>query len=345
MFKGQARFADEHSGVLRTNGSSLGSQAAFASMLTWSSIGFELETAVLQHGRKLRLAICPFIQLHALKRLLAPLESLEDTQVITRWNAPDIISGVSDIEVFPYLRDLGVPLFVHRRIHLKLYIFDDGSAFLGSGNLTQSGLGWGDHANVEAGSFVALAGGDWAHISKLLRESSRVDEAVYSAAAKFKERYAMPRVPPLPEFEVPSSRVDGFSLLELPAAASPDALVQAIGSTRNGGPAAPELMHDIDLLGLNLTTCELDPTPEVLNKYRQLPPVQAVVGWLSESGGRSFGEVTQWLHSRLIDRPVPYRTDVKAAVANLYRWLPLAFNTISVSRPHHSEVLQYKKPG
>ena len=81
----------------------------------------------------------------------------------------------------------------------------------------------------------------------------------------------------------------------------------------------------------------------MLQGYRQLAIIRALAGWLRESGSRSFGEVTQWLHSNITDRPMPYRSDIKVAVSNLYRWLPLAFDEVTTGRPRHSEVLYFAK--
>jgi hypothetical protein len=311
-------------------------------MLTWSSIGVDLEDAILHSGRRLRLVICPFIQLPALRRLLDPMGSVDDLQVITRWNAADLVSGVSDIEVLPYLTGRGAPLYVHRNIHVKLYIFNDGSAFLGSGNLTQAGLGWGKQANIEAGSFVQLDEEDWKHVNSILRQSARLDEAAYSLAAAFIKDHRVDHSP-LPTFDLPSAPTGGFSLLDLPAANSPTALVESIKAAAAESSRKPQVIHDMQLLGVNLETLEDQMVASVLRGYRELQAVCAVVRWLSESGSRSFGEVTQWLHANLTDRPMPYRSDVKEAVANLYRWLPVAFNQISVGRPHHSEVLYFKQ--
>jgi hypothetical protein len=311
-------------------------------MLTWSSIGTELEDAMSRAGRRLRLVICPFIQLPALRRLLDSTVQPGDLQVITRWNAADLVSGVSDIEVFPYLSARQVPLYVHKTIHLKLYIFDDGSAFLGSGNLSQAGLGWGARPSIEAGCFVQLDSEDWVQIDRVLRESIRVDEATYRSASAFIGEHKIEN-PPLPRFEPPATTTGGFSLLDLPATESPEALLESLQAMRDQGLWGAELAHDLQLLRVDFALAGGLNAATVLQGYRQLTIVRALVGWLSESGSRSFGEVTQWLHSNITDRPMPYRSDIKTAVSNLYRWLPLAFDEVTTGRPRHSEVLYFAK--
>ena len=52
--------------------------------------------------------------------LIDRLSSHADLKVITRWNAGDLASGVSDPFVFEECRDRHIPLYLHPSIHLKL---------------------------------------------------------------------------------------------------------------------------------------------------------------------------------------------------------------------------------
>jgi hypothetical protein len=307
-------------------------------MLIWSSIGAEIHSVATQRQSSLQLVICPFIQLGALKRLLNQFESVAELQVVTRWNPMDLVTGVSDIEIFPYLNELRIHLYAHKSIHLKLFAFVDGTAIVGSGNLTNAGMGWSETSNVEAGTVVTLTQTDWAHVNRILRQCDRVDEAAFDLANAYKQAHAIP-ARMLPSFELPSSKLKGYSLLDLPAAPSPEALVQSLRAAVRHNEFAPDVAHDMQLFELRSDMVEGEVEAQLLRVYRLLPAVQALVSWLYETNSRSFGEVTAWLHSRLIDRPMPYRSDVKVAVGNIFRWLPLAFNTIKVGRPHHSEVL------
>ena len=95
-------------------------------------------------GESCILLISPFIQRRAIERLIENIEESDSLQVVTRWNPSDVVSGVSDLEVYPYLDDLGIPLYINSRIHLKLTIFENDKAFHSSANVTHRGLGIGD---------------------------------------------------------------------------------------------------------------------------------------------------------------------------------------------------------
>ena len=68
------------------------------------------------------LIICPFIQLDALKELLDSIPEHPNLKIITRWNAEDIASGVSDFNIFPYLSDKKIRLFVKITNLLKMLV-------------------------------------------------------------------------------------------------------------------------------------------------------------------------------------------------------------------------------
>ena len=51
--------------------------------------------------------IAPFIQKDALDKVLN-LFKHDDLKIITRWNESDLLSGVSDINIYPYLKQKGM---------------------------------------------------------------------------------------------------------------------------------------------------------------------------------------------------------------------------------------------
>jgi hypothetical protein len=74
--------------------------------------------------------------------------------LLTRLDAVSAAHGSLDIDGLRKLRMAGVALFHEPRVHAKVFLLDDSSGFLGSGNLTDAGLGASGRANLELG--VAL---------------------------------------------------------------------------------------------------------------------------------------------------------------------------------------------
>lgn len=154
---------------------------------------------VVKTARSELLIISPFMSRSALERVMQSVshESIK-VQVLTRWRKLDVISGVSDIEVFKFLDDIGAEMFHHEKIHLKCIVADKKRAVLGSANLTNTGLGLNeDWNNVEVVAPVELSSEEFRSLGKLLTDefAKRIDQdfyermkAVIAAHADFKEK-------------------------------------------------------------------------------------------------------------------------------------------------------------
>lgn len=99
---------------------------------------------------KKEVVICaPFIKLEALKAILSKVQKSVKITVYTRWRADEVALGVTDLEVFDFLKDIdNSRLFLIDNLHAKLYVADD-DALVGSANVTNAALGWSIQPNVE----------------------------------------------------------------------------------------------------------------------------------------------------------------------------------------------------
>jgi hypothetical protein len=72
--------------------------------LTWSpTIEFVRQT--IANEGQLRLIISPFIKIDALRELVEECEDTSQLQVVVRWTSSDLAAGVSDVEIYPYLKE------------------------------------------------------------------------------------------------------------------------------------------------------------------------------------------------------------------------------------------------
>ena len=88
-------------------------------------------------SRTLRL-VCPFIKARILTRILTPRP--ESLQVIARFSLADFANGVSDIDAFELLLNVGGTVRGIQGLHAKLYVFGTSRAIITSANLTGSVL-------------------------------------------------------------------------------------------------------------------------------------------------------------------------------------------------------------
>lgn len=88
----------------------------------------------------------PYIKESALRSILTHITG--QVRVVSRWTPQDIVAGSTDIACRSVVMGQGGVFYLHPRLHAKYYRFDD-KILVGSANLTATGLGYGNSANLE----------------------------------------------------------------------------------------------------------------------------------------------------------------------------------------------------
>jgi len=291
-------------------------------------------------GEELRVLIAPFIQSAALLNLIEDCGPSNSQSIITRWNAADIATGVSDIEIYPMLKDKGIALYIHQSIHLKLFIFESNWAFVTSSNITGKGLGISGQGNVEVGCRAELGSEDWRSIYDLLGASVRVDDEIYQKAKDYRDANAK-KPKALPELHLTSEQNQPFSILSLPAIESPSELHELYASIK---PIPAEIMtsyyHDMTLYKVPLGLDKDKFYVHLGNIFIGQPFIKAIASLIKEAKSAPFGLVNKWLQANCSDKPTPYRWELKPATRRLYNWMDFFFDEIKWDVPgQHSQVI------
>src|SRR4051812_31790929 len=103
--------------------------------LYWSPLHAALERRTTG-GDEMLLILAPFAKLSAVKYIHSVLKQTHPIKIVSRWRPNDLLSGVSDPEIYPFLRDNGSELYINKDLHAKLFVFASNDAFLTSANLT-----------------------------------------------------------------------------------------------------------------------------------------------------------------------------------------------------------------
>lgn len=276
--------------------------------------------------------------------LVEACQDVSQLRVITRWNARDIAAGVSDLEVYPYLKSKGVKLYVHKSIHLKLFVLDQNVAFTASGNITGRGIGsHGRPGNVEVGCEAPLALADWLNIHEILEDSIAVGEEVYAKAKAF-EKNLPSQNDELPVLNLEPPVTKAFSWLSLPASENPEALFEFY-ETLNANIAPTKdvavYMHDLVLYRMPQGLGRSQFYELLRSRFAQHPFIVAMVELLQKEKTARFGLVNEWLQSNCSDKPTPYRWELKNTTRRLYDWLVYFFPEITWDQPNHSMILRW----
>jgi hypothetical protein len=271
--------------------------------------------------------ISAYVKLPALKFIDKNLERfLRDKKLLLRFRLEDLINGSTDITIYDYCKQNGWKVFINLDLHSKVYIFDDQRFILGSANVTSSGLGLGEKNNIESMVFGELQPKELVKINKLFKESMQLNDLLFKKMMKQVEKIDL--------------KMSNKNYKEITW--EDDILshftedVQFIWSTELIFSNSPLNMneHDMELLGIradNLYDIEL-----IRSKFKTCKAYK----WLKSvvKTEMYFGELTEKLHSSLIDDPTPYRKDVKKLLSNLLNWIiELSINEFIIDRPNYSQ--------
>ena len=302
--------------------------------LVWTPT-YDYVAQKIRENKRLELIIAPYIKREALKQLLDECEDLSNLKVIVRWDAQDIIAGVSDIEIYEDLRAKGIPLYRHPSIHLKMLVFNQNWAFHTSGNITQSGLGLRTNPNIEVGAQIQLGTKDWIEIHKLLEQAVLIDDELYEKAFEYKEANKS-KPDPLPPLDLESVEDKAFSRFSLPAAQSPGKLYEIYrnpNAFKHDDDLLSAFIHDITLYNIPYGLSENEFLDQLGKNFKANRFTKAVSFYVKENKSSRFGAMNAWITSQCSDRPTPYRWEIKDTTNKLYNWLACFFEEITWEVP------------
>lgn len=139
------------------------------------------------------LVVSPFVTLKAVEHVLDTIPAAATLAVFTNWAPRAVRAGATDPRIFSPVRGHGGRVFLHPRLHGKLFATmgtGDGSgrALVGSANLTGPGTGWFGVPNLE---LLTPAGLDSPHVraflSRLRAESVEAEAADADLAIRVAE--------------------------------------------------------------------------------------------------------------------------------------------------------------
>lgn len=313
-----------------------------ADRLFWTPIHSAIEELIDNNGESVILIISPFIRLEALRIFINRPNKC--TAVIARWRPSDVLSGVSDIEIYPFLKENGIALYLHDNIHLKLYIFESNKAFNTSGNLTMKGFGYCDNANIETGNMVSISDDDWYKIYELIENSYQVDDLVYEKYKKFvsenKEKY---KFEPL-DFDIKDFKIKQFTLHSFPATETPELFLKYYKnrSLISSNEGYRRYIHDIAIFHVPYDLSYENAIKHLKTELNKNPFMNHFMQYLKAEKSLRFGAVNEWIHNKCEDVPLPYRWELKENTSILYDWLSFFNDEISWDRPNHSQVIYWK---
>jgi len=285
-------------------------------LLASPDFAFQLSKAI-DDCESILLLSSAFIKLNALKALSKVISPCVDVSVVCRWKKQDILVGASDLEVYDYCRARGWKFGIDNNFHGKLYIVDETEIFLGSANLTGSGLGFTSAPNYEFGTFFPSADADMKKVEQFLDgEVTWMNDELYAAMCadvKQSKELAEPASGSFWSDEVESlinTPVNYLWVSDLPFV-TPNELLHLDLNCESA-------RHDFDMLGLNVDSLSSE---DLVSHFKCSRVYAWLINRLSDDVELRFGALTKALHDALLDDPSPYRKDMKELLSNIFAWV------------------------
>lgn len=285
----------------------------------------------------------PFINTQTLLHVLGHRTG-EPTVIVTSWRLDHLVFGASSLDCYDACKENGWTLYINDALHAKFYSTSLRSAWLGSANLTNKGLSYTDHPNIELLYYVPVLPTEvriWAH--RVIAKSRLVTDELYSW---YKEVLKAQPEPPIIDHTAAdrgNTTTAPFLISQLPASTSPHRLWMvsndpSLASEDWNEMAAVE--HDRALYGANPFVPYEDFLHELDGSFFAHPFVDAIVAQITSEGVR-FGEIKEWIQNNCTDVPVPYRRELTPHVQSLYQWLiTLSPDRFEIIQPHITQIIR-----
>ena len=261
-------------------------------------------------------------------------------RVISRWGRGDLLSKVSDIEVYNFCKKMGWSFEIIENLHAKFYLMDQKDLISGSLNLTAKGFGLVPISNKEFGNYFEAIDEDLININIFLEDAIKITDEIFNEYKKYLEEnkdFVIQQLPELPE------KIKNLKEKKLTKLWVHDFLFNEPENLLNNfNENTEDLIHDRSLLNINsqddlsLETIKLNFVNLDLYKWfiKQIKN--------KDNKSFSFGELSALIHNSLFDDPKPYRKEIKNLQANFFKFLEiLKFENIKIERPNYSQVITY----
>ena len=268
-----------------------------SNLLSGPELRLELEGAC--NSLRSRLTVhSAFVKANGIRWLQGVVPSGVEVRIVARWQLHDLSVGASDLECYELCRDLGWRFGIDQESHCKVFIFDDERVYLGSSNLTPSGLWVGIEGNIEMGTMLRPTVRDMQKMRDLQERACWINDELYAliqAECLGITSDPSPGTRWSPELNQRLCVVPRHLWVEDLLSQPPERLLMP-------GATDPDVKHDLALLGIEEGCAEADVLYERFLGTREFSWLRGELEGAEEEF-TSFGWVTARLRGAAISNP------------------------------------------
>ena len=264
----------------------------------------------------------PYIKTKILAKLLEGIEN--KIIIITTWHPNDLLSGSSELELYPFCKENKITLYINNKIHLKVYSLNLETTIMSSGNISQKGLM--PEGNYEAGVFVEkLSSEDRLYFGKIRNEAIPVDDEFY---CQYKEWYDKQPKESLKEIKLEEiitiTQKDNFLRSALPMTRDIDELIEGYIKISSGLEPSDDsiksacIYHDLANYHLELGLSKEEFIKKLKMQFFSHPFIKKIDEFIAPEA--YWGKIRIWIRDHCTDVPLPRPWELTENVQILYNW-------------------------
>ena len=264
----------------------------------------------------------PYIKTNILEKLINKISG--KIIIITTWNPNDLLSGSSELELYPFCKENRITLYINDKIHLKVYSVDLESAIVTSGNISNNGLMPG--GNYECGAFVdKLSSMDRLYFEKIRINANLVNDEFYELVSEWYQKQNKEKRNEIKlEDIVPMTIKKDFLISALPMTKDVDDLSEGYEKINLGLEPSEDseivacIYHDLANYNIQPGLSKEEFIKKLKIQFFAHPFIQKIDEFINPEA--YFGRIKEWVQNNCVDVPIPSRRELTENVQVLYEW-------------------------
>ena len=308
--------------------------------LHWDRL-HEVVHEALGHGKGRIVIVSPYITTSLVALPNATDLFGNEVTILTSWKDSNLIQGSSSLDLYPVCRDNGWELRVLDNLHAKVYATMRSEMWVGSANLTASGMGLSANPNHEVLTRVDADESDWVALDSLVASGTRVDAELHGAYSEWLAQQPEYSPPGFEPFVAPE-RGAIYTLEMMPLTFTPIELHETL--------SAPDSVSELELADArrDLVTFGVaysGDLEEFLDSLRPRFFGNPLVGHMLDQIGEEwvrFGAMRTMMREARGGIDVVSRDDVTRFTQNLYEWVEDLDDSgdFEFGIPRHSQLIR-----
>lgn len=307
--------------------------------MEWSELFRILEQLSSKETEELVL-VSPYISTGTLRDLSSSIKA-KSVKILTSWNESNLIQGSSSLDLFPLCANNGWELRILNSLHAKIYATPTDEMWVGSANLTASGLGTSSKPNEEVLTKVSANESDWIYLNSLLSMGRLVDHTLHQAYTEWIEEQPKFTNPEIKPFTPPLTN-EPMKLDNLPRTFTPIELHQTLANQSSAtDEQLSDAQHDLSALRVSFTKDREEFLNQLRMRFFSSPLVCLLIEKIGEEWMR-FGEMRINLREACGGVDAVSRDEVTMYTQNLYEWIEDLDDSgeFEFGIPRHSQLIR-----